>query len=377
MPGDLFYRVGVTASGVSYDLSADVSSLTIDQQEGQPDALALAIDDPFKVLGHALQEGMGIEVELGTDLDHAVVFRGRIYKLDGSFPDGDTPSLDVRAYDARMRMGLRPRNRVFADMALSDIVDQIAGSYFSDVEVDVEGDPGFPGNGLRQQDETDLAFLIRLAQTYGCVMYVTAEDSGDTFHFVAQYRVMKDDPVVTVYYGRTGVEYELRSFQSSVDIAQIQLPRTLSGIDYATGEATEIATAELREAGDTDDAFFDENLAAFRASQPDRAARLEQLLGVAATTRDLLQAELGTSVRTAIPTFVTEDQQRAIADNQFSTSLRGMTGSGSADGIRKLVAQTSVEIRDVGGRFSGTWFLSQVRHILDDQGYRTEIECRR
>jgi phage protein D len=377
MSGDLYYRVSVSASGASYDLSDDLSSLTVDQHEGQPDSLTVEIADPYKVLGHALQEGMDVEVELGTDDDHAIVFRGRIYKLDGSFPGDAAPSLKLQAYDGRMRMGLRQRNRVFADRALSSIVREVARPYFNNMQIDVEGDPTFPGNGTRQQDESDLAFLIRLAEAYGCVMYVTAEDRGDIFHFIAQYKVMKTQPVVTVYYGRTGVEYGLRSFQSNMDTAQIQLPRTISGIDYDTGEATEIATAELLDAGDTDDAFFDENFTEFRASQPDKAASLERLLGVAEAAREMLRVDLGTSVRTAVPTFTTEAQQRAIADNQFSTSLRGMRGSGTADGIRKLVAQTSVEIRDVGGRFSGTWFLSQVRHVLDEKGYRSEFECRR
>lgn len=377
MPGDLYYRVSVSASGASYDLSDDLSSLTVDQQEGQPDALTVEIADPYKVLSHAVQEGMDVEVELGTDDDHAIVFRGRIYKLDGAFPGDAAPTLKLQAYDGRMRMGLRQRNRTFADMALSAIVSEVVRPYFNQVQVDVEGDPNFPGNGIRQQDESDLAFLIRLAGAYGCVMYVTAEDRGDTFHFIAQYKVMKAEPVVTVYYGRTDVDYGLRSFQSNVDTAQIQLPRTLSGIDYDTGDPTEIKTAELLDAGDADDEFFDENLTEFRANQPDKAELLERLLDVAQTARDLLRADLGTSVRTAVPTFTTEDQQRAIADNQFSTSLRGMRASGTADGIRKLVAQTSVEIKDVGGRFSGTWFLSQVRHVLDEKGYRSEFECRR
>lgn len=379
MPGDLYYRVSVSvsASGASYDLSDDLSSLAVDQQEGQPDALTVEISDPYKVLSHAVQEGMDIEVELGTDDDHAIVFRGRIYKLDGSFPGDAAPSLKLQAYDARMRMGLRPRNRPFADMALSDIVREVARSYFSTIEIDVEGDPTFPRNGIRQKDKSDLAFLIELAETYGCVMYVTADDRGETLHFIAQYKVMKSDPAVTVYYGRTDVEYGLRSFQSNVDAAQIQLPRTLSGIDYDSGEPTEIQTAELLDAGRTEDAFFDENFTEFRADQPDKAASLERLLGVADAARDLLRGDLGTSVRSAVPTFITKAQQRAIADNQFSTSLHGMRASGTADGIRKLVAQTSVEIKDVGGRFSGTWFLSQVRHVVDNMGYRSEFECRR
>jgi phage protein D len=375
--GDLYYRVSVSASGASYDLSDDLSSLTVEQREGQPDSLSVDVADPFKVLSHALQEGMDVEVELGTDDDHAVVFRGRIYKVDGTFPTEETPTLKLQAYDPSMRMGLRKRNRVWADMALSDIVDEIASDYFNDVDVQVEGDPDFPDNGIRQQEETDLAFLRRLAATYGCILYVTAEDEDDTFHFIAQYTAMTMDSEVTVYYGRSGVDNRLLSFQSSVDAAQIELPRVLSGIDYDTGEATEIDTTDVQDAGSTDDDFFDENLSALSTSYPDKAASLADLITAATAAQATLRTDLGTSVREASPVFITEDQQSAMAQNQFSTSLRGMRASGSTVGIRKMTAQTNIDIGDVGGRFSGTWFLSQVRHILDGQGYRTEFECRR
>src|SRR5438309_2040057 len=131
MAGDLYWRMSVNSSGVQYDASDDISSLTIEQQEGTPDRLTATLADPFKVLGHAIQEGMDVEVELGAADDHAVVFRGRIYKVDGSFPTEQTPTLQLNAYDPSMRMGLRKRNRVFTDMALSDIVKQVASVQFA------------------------------------------------------------------------------------------------------------------------------------------------------------------------------------------------------------------------------------------------------
>jgi hypothetical protein len=106
VPGDLYYRVSVTAPGASYDLSDDLSSLTVEQHEGEPDSLSVEAADPYKVLSHALQEGMDVEVELGTDDDHAVVFRGRIYKVDGTFPTTQTPTLKLQAYEPSMAMGL-------------------------------------------------------------------------------------------------------------------------------------------------------------------------------------------------------------------------------------------------------------------------------
>jgi phage protein D len=377
MAGDLYYRVSVTASGASYDMSDDLSSFTVEQVEGQPDSLVVEAADPFKVLSHAIQEGMDVEAELGTDDDHAVVFRGRIYKVDGRFPTQQTPTLRLQAYDPSMRMGLRTRNRnPWAGMALSAIVQQVVSDYFTLTDIRITGDPTLP-NGVRQQEETDLAFLLRLARTYGCVMNVTAGDTDDTFHFVSQQAVMSAAPALALYYGRSDVDNRLLSFDSSADSSKIELPRVLSGIDYDTGQPTELTITNVDDPDATDDPFFTENLAALAENAPDKATQLEQLIASASASRAALVGELGTAVREANPSFTSEDQQAAIANNQFSTSLFGMRANGRTVGIRQLTAQSSVTIGDVGGRFSGAWFLSQVRHVLDGQGYLCEFECRR
>ena len=49
-------------------------------------------------------------------------------------------------------------------------------------------------------------------------------------------------------------------------------------------------------------------------------------------------------------------------------------GSGSCIGMPALRAGETVAIRGVGRRFSGTYLLSQVRHTIDDGGYRTEFD---
>lgn len=377
MGDDLFYRVSVDAGGVTTDISRDISSATVDQREDRPDQLTVELADTYKVLSHALQEGMDVEVELGTDEDHSIVFRGRIYRVAGIFPKDAVPTLRLQAYDGSMRMGLRKRNRTFTSMSLSDIVNSVASAHFDDVRVDVVGDPQFSRNGIRQNDETDLAFLRRLAEAYGCVAYVRAGDDGDTFNFIAQYNVMSADPEITLYYGRGDVPYRLLRFESSADVSGIELPRVLSGIDYDTGTPTSVSTADNLEVGDEGDPYFDENLTALRSADPVKAAQLELLVSAGPAVQLALRQELGRAVRRATPTFTTEAELATLAQNQFATSLRGMRATGGAVGVKELVARTSVGIADVGGRFSGSWYLSQVRHLLNREGFSTDFECRR
>ncbi len=378
MSGDLYYRVSVSAGGAGYDLSHDLTTLTVDEESSRPHQLVVTMSDAYKVLSHALQEGMEVEVDLGTADDHSIVFRGRIYKVDGSFPEAGVPQLTLTAYDGSMRMGLRKRNRPWTGMALSALVEEIAGAYFSgSVEVNLRGDPEFTGNGIRQQDETDLAFLLRLGARYGAEMFVVSGDEEDALHFASQHHIMTAEPEITLYHGRCGAPARLIQFEAGTDVGNIQLPRVFSGIDYASGEPTEATTAPIEAVGEDEDAFFDENLAAFSEREPERAARLEALIAAAEGIQATLREELGSEERIATPGFVSQADLDTQAENQFSTSIHGMRATGTTTGNHRIRAQSSIRIQDVGGRFSGTWYITRVRHVVERQGYLTEIECRR
>jgi phage protein D len=375
---DLFYRVKVSAGGAEYDLSPDLTSLSIEEDETRPDLLVVNLSDPYKVFGHAFQEGMEVEVELGWAEDHSLVFRGRIHQVDADFPAAGVPTLTFQAHDNSMKMGLRRRNRPWSDTNLSGIIRRIANDHgFTQKDVRLVGDPDFSGNGIRQQDETDLAFLHRLADTYGAETYVTARDSGDEFVFLAQREIMTSDPEVTLYHARCGAANTLLSFNARADVADIQLPQVFAGVDYGEGEALEAVEAQVQQVGDQTDTFFDENMTALREREPERAARLQELLAAAPAAREQVVTDLGTVDRVTVPTFTTAAELRSRRENQFSTSIDGMHGAGATEGNKNLRAQTNVGLEDVGGRFSGIWFLTRVRHVLDSGGYRTDFECRR
>lgn len=379
MKNDLYYRISVTAGHAAYDLSHDLSSLTMEESGSGPDKLTIEMTDPFKVYSHALQEGMQVETDLGTVSDHSVIFRGRISKVEGSFPRHGVPTLRLLAFDRSLNMGLRKRNRVWADTSLEKIVKDIAGAYFNtgDIKVDLKGNPNFTGNGIRQQDETDLAFLLRLASGYGCEMFVVSGEQKDELFFKAQYQIMKSDPEVTLYHGRYGVANCLLSFEAAVDAAKIQLPRVFAGTDFDTGQCIQQVMAPVQDVGTTADPFADENLTQFYSRYPARALSIKNLLSAAGTLRRQLRDELGSVEREVTPGFITQDELNKRADNQFSTSIHGMRASGSAPGNHRIHAQSTIGIAGVGARFSGTWYLSQVRHVLNKEGYQTEFQCRR
>jgi uncharacterized protein len=378
MANDLYYRVGVTASGARYDLSSDIGSLTVEQRASQPAKVTIEMHDPFKVFGHAVQAGMQLEVDLGTADDHALVFQGRVYQVNGTFPERGVPTLTVQAYDGTMAMGLRERNRTFQNKNLDQVVSDVAGAYnFASVDVRLSGNPNFPDNGVRQHDETDLAFLLRLAGEYGCALTAVPGDAGEILEFVAERRLIDGDPEVTLFYGRCDVKNPLLSFTPSSDVGRIQRPRLLAGVEYETGNSIEAAPSEDDDASDLKDPFASENMAAFGKRHPDRGDRLSLLAGAMEATRTALKVELGSVTREVVEGFTTSADLAERRQNQFSTQRLGMEANAVALGNYRLRAQRTVGVLDVGGGFSGKWFMTEVRHTVNRAGFRTEFQCRR
>jgi phage protein D len=291
--------------------------------------------------------------------------------------------MTIRGYDNSMKMGLRPRNRPWQGTTsqpidLESIVRQIAREHgFSSLNVELRGNPTFPHNGIRQQDETDLAFLQRLARTFGCELFVEPNEDDDTLNFVSQYSIMNSDPEVTLYYARCDVDHHLRRFDPRSSVSDIHLPRAYSGIDYDSGEPTEVTRADIAPVHTSEDDFLDENMLSFSQQSPERAPQVEALIAAAPAVQTQLRTEMGGVQRVAVPAFVTQETLSHLSLNQFSTSLNGMRASGETPGNHRLHAQNNVGIANVGGRFSNTWYLSRVTHTLDGRGYSTTFECER
>jgi hypothetical protein len=322
---------------------------------------------------------MQVEVDLGTVSDHSIIFRGEIYKVEGGFPDQAVPTLKLVAYDRSVKMGLKKQNRVWSNTTLEGIVKDIAKAYFNpaDIKIEMKGNPSFGNNGIRQQDETDLAFLLRLASTYGCEMYVLAGGRKDQLFYKAQYCIMKSTPQVTLYYGRSGVTNRLLSFQATTDVSKIQLPRVFAGIDFEKGSKVQKTTAPVIEVGTLTDRFRDENITEYCRRYPEKAASISELISAAGVIQQDLRKQLGIAEREVTSGFVTQADLKVKSDNQFSTSIYGMQASGNASGNHRIHAQMTMDIAGVGGRFSGAWYVSQVRHVVNQEGYQTEFHCQR
>ena len=265
MKNDLYYRVIVNPfDGNPCDISKDIGSLTLEEDDRKPNELTIEISDPYKQFSSALQEYMEILVDVGTVGDHSIVFAGHIYLVNAGFSSDGVPTVKITAYDKSMRMGLRKHNRKWADVSLEDVVNRIASKYFTTIifgstsktkkkppekspNISPEKTktiPRFIGNGIRQDNVTDLQFLMSLAADFGYEMYVDIDVSNtvpkDNFFFISLQSSYGKAPSAKLYHARCGIRENLSSFEVNADIRRRRLPPVFSGMDYESGKINEL-----------------------------------------------------------------------------------------------------------------------------------------
>lgn len=194
---DLYYCLEVEGENLS-DL---IAGFRIEESDSQAGLATLTLRDSNLVLSNLLQEGLQVEIELGRREAHAPLFRGTIAGIRPSFPSRGEPQVEVEVMDSLIRLGLRPQTRLWQNKTISQIVRAIAEAHsFRPDEIELEEDKDITiqeERPLLQVEETDLAFLFRLARDYDCKLYIDHQISGDRLNFISTSSILQSDPIET------------------------------------------------------------------------------------------------------------------------------------------------------------------------------------
>lgn len=272
--------------------------------------------------------GKAFEVRLGATQDRAptTLFKGEMTSIQAGFGEGGC-AVTVNAFDRAHRLNRSRVRRTFQNQTSSDIVQQIAKDAKLTAECD---DSGEPHDFIQQDNETNWEFMCGLAERIGFELVV--HDS--TLYF------RKPNP-------GTPVELEwpetLRSFSPRVTAVQqvgaVTLlahdPKTKQTIEASAGSPNQLAHIGVSRES-VADAFGKATLHV--ATQPVES-RAE---GVALT-----QAVLD-----------------KLANGYVSAEAR-------ASGNPALRAGTVVNVKGVGQKFSGTYYVAFVKHVLRSGGFET------
>lgn len=344
--------------------------LVVEESDSQADLATLTFGDNYQVLSDILHEGLSVEIDLGYEDAHALLFRGAIVGIQSIFPNRGQATVEIQAIDSLVQLNYQPRTKRWWNTTISQIVRDIAiANNLLPGDIEPTEDALIEESRPRQQvAETDLAFLHQLAQDYDCKLYVDHRPGPDTLNFVSTQSLIAAEPIEHTLAANENLVEFIATYDTFATAPEMRLVAT----DPETGDRIEISQvlASGSDAQWTPDA---ERIAQTGAG----AARLTRLLALAASKRSRLQDFWRLPPRiVGAPARPTDDLSGTLGD---ASRRLGQSGRGRAAGSIWLRPRRRVLIQGYSGRWSGDWYLARVRHEmnLSQNSYISSFVCTR
>ncbi|MCA1666731.1 MAG: VgrG-related protein [Thermomicrobia bacterium] len=334
--------IEIDGQSASSEFMDSLTRITVESSLNIPAVATLFLDSPS--LGRPLtwidsesyDPGKKLVVKLGYGSDASKVFDGEIVELEPSF-GGAGVRLVIRAFDLLHRLSRGRKVKSFLNMTDQDIISQVLSAHAMTFQYTNSKGPGQVHEQVVQNSQTDLDFVRSRAALIGCHCYA----AGATVHCVAP---KQGSPVATIDEG------SLISFRPRLTTVDQVSKVTVRGWKQKTKEAV-VGTFEGASVTDTVEVNR-KNGAKFVATTPD-----------------------GTQEHLVTDWVVDNQDQAQYIAEALATSLSGrfVQAEGVTIGFAGIAAGTWIAIKDVGDRYSGTFFVTNALHQFDARsGYNTE-----
>jgi Bacteriophage probable baseplate hub protein len=339
------FAIMVNGTALPLPATAHVASLSIAQDLDMPAMFAFQltgsddqkqnvpwVDDTLFSIGNA------VEIKLGYGDKVDSVMKGEIVGIEPSYHVSRLPDLQVRGFDRLHRLARGRKSKTFADQKDSDIASQIASG--AGLTSDAE-DSAVTLKHVYQHNQTDLDFLIQRARRIG--FEVSVDDTTLKF----KKRANGESAVMTLSQGDGLLEFRAR----------------------------------LSSAGQVTDVFVrgwsvqDKKEVVGHASASDAAS-----MGGQQTGPDAVQSSFGTVERLiASEPIETQPEADQVAKAKLEELALGyITGEGRCQGRTDMRTGQVIELKDIGTRFSGSYYVTGVEHRYTKRnGYVTHFRARR
>jgi phage protein D len=287
----------------------------------------------FKYIdGDLLVEGAEVEVKVGFVDDERSMMKGEVTALEPEFAADAAPVLRIHGYDLLHRFRRGRNTRSFANMTDSQIAEEIAGALGLRANVD---STEIQYEYVLQNNLNDVDFLLERARRIG--YEVTVKDR--TLNFLK--RMNDKDKLVSLDFGLT-----LTSFFPRLN--------TLGQVNDVVVQGWNPKTKEPITA---------------KAQPGDENSKMGgSKLGASATAAAFFKATTTVVDRPV----VSEGEATQMAKGMFNDmAVDFITGEGAAIGNTDIRAGEVIELKGLGRRFSGLYYVTSSTHVVGAQGYRT------
>jgi phage protein D len=328
--------VQIDGAEVTEEFMGDLLEVTVENSLHLPDVATLILHDArlHWIDDGSLAPGKTVQISAKTGRQEQVLFDGEIVEIEPDF-DPTTQQLIVRAFDRLHRLARGRHVRSFLNVSDDDLVKKIAQEVGLQAQV---GPTGQVYPYVFQKNETNLAFLQGRAVALGYLLYV----QGKTLHCEA---LQSNGQPLDLEWGVT-----LREFHPRMT--------TIGQVDSVTARGWDPAAKQEI------------------VGQAGKGQGAPQV-GQASSGGELAHSAFNIDAQTLVADRPIRVQAVADALAQAAADRRAgsfIEADGVCGGNPALVAGASVQIKAVGDRFGGTYFVTSTLHIYNAaQGYTTRF----
>lgn len=339
MPEQLYLKI--KGQQASEEMMQNLLEVKVESNSHLPAMFSLTLQDSEFTWIDSTIIDVGNEVEIEIETDEIIdepsptrdqLFKGEITAIEPEFGKSGNPLLSVRGYDKGHRLHRGRHQRAFQDLKDSDLANQLAGE--ADLSPDVTATNVTHGH-LYQNNLTNWEFLKERAQRVGYDCYV--DDGKLVFKEPAQ------GTAVELIWGQNLVSF-YPSLSSAGQVSEVEVrgwdPQGKTAIVGTKKTATDL-TPEIGVSGSGWDAakgFGDAKLTI--VDQP------------------VYSADEATKLAESVAAELSGDFVRA---------------EGTAFGHPRIMAGKTVEIKGVGQRFSGKYYVTRAVHKYHKGMYETQF----
>lgn len=336
-------------------LMEDLLQVAVEESLHLPGMFTLVINNPYapgqeagEIWKHEDQFAIGKTLKIGfkssttksdeySEQIEGDVFEGEITAIEAHFTAGSQAPIIVRGFDVSHRLNRGRFNRSFQNMTDSDVVKKVIGEL--GISAGTIDDSGAPHDYIFQENQTNMEFLRERAARNGFELFV--QDGKLNF------RKPKADDSISLKWLQ-----DLKNFQVRVSSAEQVSSVEVRGWDYeqkkpivSTQSSEKVLTETQYGSGKQTSSAFQE-----QPTEP-------------------------TLVIVDQPVF-TPKEADAIAQAIFN-ELGGefVHADAQAEGNPAIRPGRVVELEDMG-KYSGKYYVTEARHLLQERVYTTEFSVR-
>jgi phage protein D len=282
--------------------------------------------------------GSELKIRIGYGASLQTLMVGEITSFAPEYPDNGTVLFQVKGYERLYRLGFGRKTRSFRNMKDSDIAAQIAQDWKLTPQVEATA---VTHDYVIQNNQTDREFLSERARRNGFELRVEnktlyfqkpKEDAGKIATLTYRENLVDFFPLLTT--ARQTGKVQVRGWN----------PKDKKEVLGEAGSGDEISTMGGQETG---------------------AKTVKKIAG------DTVRAICGENVPTQ---EAAEEMARAYLNQ---SAFEFISGEGSCIGNVQIKAGSVVELKGLGSRFSGLYYVISCRHRFGTRGYTTYFTVRR